>query len=284
MHPYIFQTDLFGMLSEPLSLHAYGLLIATGFLLAMSLSRRQAAREGEDPEMMVDLTFYLLLSGLIGARLVFILTQLTAFMAHPLEIFMFWRGGLVWYGGFIGAVSYLAYHSRKANIPFFKTVDILIPYMALAHGFGRLGCLFAGCCFGRPATLPWSIVFPVQSMAQHTQYMMGWIPLTAPSLPVHPTQLYEAGAEFAMFWLLLLLRPSKRFHGQLFLLWVSLYPIIRSVIEMYRGDKERGVYILSTSQYISIGVGIMALVLYFVLRRMRGQIVTAREEEALTKP
>jgi phosphatidylglycerol:prolipoprotein diacylglycerol transferase len=275
MHPYIFQTDLFGLLPEPISLHAYGLLIATGFLLAMTLTKRQAEREGEDPEKMVDLTFYLLLWGLIGARVVFILTQLPLFLANPIEIVMFWRGGLVWYGGFLGAVAYLVYNSRRSSVPFFKTVDILIPYMALAHGFGRLGCLFAGCCFGRPADLPWSIVFPPHSMAQTAQYAAHQVSALAPSLPVHPTQLYEAGAEFAMFGLLLFMRQHKRFHGQLFLMWVSLYPIIRSVIEMYRGDKDRGVYILSTSQYISIGVGLMALVLFFVLRRLRGQPMDA---------
>lgn len=278
MHPYIFQTDLGGWLKEPLSLHAYGLFIATGFLMAMTLCKRQAEREGEDPEQMVDLTFYLLLSGLIGARVVFILTQLPEFMAHPLEIVMFWRGGLVWYGGFLGAVAYLVYHRKKSAVPFFKTVDILIPYMALAHGFGRLGCLFAGCCFGRPAQLPWSIVFPVHSMAQSAQYMSGLVGPLAPSMPVHPTQLYEAGAEFAMFAFLLWMRQHKRFHGQLFLLWVSLYPIIRSVIEIYRGDKDRGVYILSTSQYISIGVGLMALVLFFWLRKVRGPAIAVHQE------
>lgn len=276
MHPYIFQTTLFGLLHEPVSLHAYGLLIATGFLLAMTLTKRQAAREGEDPERMVDLTFYLLLSGLIGARVVFIFTQLSSFLADPLDIFMFWRGGLVWYGGFLGAVAYLLYQSRASKIPFLKTVDILIPYMALAHGFGRLGCLFAGCCFGRPAELPWSIVFPAHSMAQSAQYAAHQVGAMAPSLPVHPTQLYEAGAEFAMFAFLVVMRQRKRFHGQLFLLWVSLYPIIRSIIEMYRGDKDRGVYILSTSQYISIGVGLMALVLFFVLRSLRGSTLNNR--------
>lgn len=273
MHPYIFQTTLLGLLTSPISLHTYGLLIATGFLVAMSLSRRQAAREGEDPEEMVDLTFYLLLSGLIGARAVFILTQLPAFLANPIEIVMFWRGGLVWYGGFLGAVGYLVYHSRRTSTPFFKTVDILIPYMALAHGFGRIGCLFAGCCFGRPASLPWSIVFPAGSMAQQAHYVMGWVSAVGNSLPVHPTQLYEAGAEFAMFWVLIYMRPHKRFHGQLFLFWLAMYPIVRSTIEMFRGDKERGVFYFSTSQYISIGVGAMALVLFFVLRRMRGSAV-----------
>jgi phosphatidylglycerol:prolipoprotein diacylglycerol transferase len=274
MHPFIFQTDLFGLLAEPWSLHAYGLLIAVGFLIAMSLSRRQAEREGEDPEQMVDLTFYLLLAGLIGARIVFIITQLPSFMARPYEIVMFWRGGLVWYGGFLGAVGYLIYHCRRTTTPFFKTVDILIPPMALAHAFGRLGCLCAGCCFGRPAQLPWSIVFPPGSMAQQAQYGMGMVRAMAPSVPVHPTQLYEAGAELGMFALLLLMRRNKRFHGQLFLVWVALYPILRSIIEMFRGDKERGVYYLSTSQYISIGVGAMALVLFFVLRRLRAAATT----------
>lgn len=272
MHPILFQTDLFGLLSSPKSLHTYGLLIATGFLLAMVLAKRQAEREGEDPERVVDLAFYLLVAGLIGARIVFILTKLDDYIHNPLEMFMFWRGGLVWYGGFIAAAGYVYYYARRHRLPYFKYVDILIPYMALAHAFGRLGCLAAGCCFGKPTDLPWGIVFPVGSMAQQAQQNSGLVHMAERALAVHPTQLYEAGAEMAMFWILIMLRRVKRFHGQLFLVWLSAYPILRSTIEMFRGDKERGVYyILSTSQYISIFVALAAIALYVYFRRMRQQ-------------
>jgi phosphatidylglycerol---prolipoprotein diacylglyceryl transferase len=269
MHPILFQTDFFGVLSEPWSLHTYGLLIAVGFLVAMMLSKRQAEREGEDPDRVVDLAFYLLLAGLIGARVVFIFTKLDEYLRRPIEIFMFWRGGLVWYGGFIAAALYAWYYAKKNRLAFFKVTDLLVPYMALAHAFGRLGCVAAGCCFGKPTTLPWGIVFPNNSMAQQAQQAAGLVGLTDHALPVHPTQLYEAGAELCLFWLLVLVRPHKRFHGQLLLIWLAAYSVIRSIIEMFRGDKERGVYILSTSQYISIGVIVAAAAIYWHLRRKR---------------
>jgi phosphatidylglycerol---prolipoprotein diacylglyceryl transferase len=277
MYPVIFQTDLFGLLSEPWSLHTYGLLIAAGFLLAMMMAKRQAEREGEDPDRIVDLSFYVLLAGLVGSRVVFILTKLEDYTRNPIEIVMFWRGGLVWYGGFIGAALFMLYYTRRYQVSFLKFTDIIIPYMALAHAFGRLGCVAAGCCFGRPAEgLPWAIQFPIGSMAHHQQQIDNLIGMTAPSLPVHPTQLYEAGFEMLMFWLLLLVRPHKRVHGQLFLMWMAIYPIARSFIEIYRGDKERGVYgLLSTSQYISIVVGLVAIGLYVYLRKRQAAVAAA---------
>lgn len=270
MHPVLFSVDFFGLLHEPVSLHVYGLLIAMGFLLAMQLAARQAGREGEEPDRIIDLSFWLLIWGLIGSRLVFIFTKLNQYLANPLEIVMFWRGGLVFYGGFIGAALYLIYFARKYHIDYFKIVDIMIPYVAMAHAFGRLGCLAAGCCFGKPTDMAWGIIFPVSSMAQQQQQSQGLVSYDSPAIPVHPTQLYEAGFELLMFWGLLMLRPNKRFHGQLFLVWLSIYPIFRSIIELFRGDKERGIYgVLSTSQYISIAVALAAVVVYVILRNRR---------------
>lgn len=270
MHPVLFSTTFFGLFKEPWSLHVYGLLIAAGFLLAMQLAARQAGREGEDPDRLIDLAFYLLLAGLIGSRIVFIFTKLDQYIANPLEIVMFWRGGLVFYGGFIGAAVYLVYYARRYRLDYFKLVDLMIPYVAMAHAFGRLGCLAAGCCFGKPTEMPWGITFPVASMAHQQQQSQGLVQLGESALPVHPTQLYEAGFELCLFWLLLSIRPMKRFHGQLFLVWLSIYPIGRSIIELFRGDKERGVYgLLSTSQYISIVVACAAIAVYVYLRKQR---------------
>ncbi len=269
MHPVLFSVDLFGVLKEPWALHNYGVLIAVGFLLAMVLSARQAKREGEDPDRIIDLAFYVLLAGLVGARLVFIVTDLRAYLDDPLRVLKFWLGGLVWYGGFIGAAAYIAYYCKRERLPFFKYVDIIIPSMARAHAFGRLGCLAAGCCFGAPTEQPWGIVFPHGSAVHRAQQSARLIEFSDAPLPVHPTQLYEAGAELLLFALLLFLRPYKRFHGQLFLVWLAIYPVLRSLIEVFRGDAIRGVYILSTSQYISILVALAAVGVYLHLRQRR---------------
>ena len=127
MHPDLFSIGFFGLLKDPWPLHTYGLLIAMGFLLGMHLAKRQATREGEDPERIVDLCFYLLVAGMIGGRIVYIFTKFSEFSQNPLEIFAFWRGGLVWYGGFLGAVIYLAYFVRREKLNFFKVTDLLVP-------------------------------------------------------------------------------------------------------------------------------------------------------------
>lgn len=268
MHDVLFSIDLFGLLSTPWPIHSYGLLIAVGFLLAISLAWRHGRDEGEDPDRIVDLCYTILMAGLLGARLVFIVTMWRSYLAHPAEIVKIWKGGLVWYGGFLAAVACAWAYCRRHRLPFFKSVDLLIVPMALAHAFGRLGCLTAGCCFGRPTDVAWAIRFPAGSLPQAAHLAERLVGLGQPSLPVHPTQLYEAGCELGLFFLLLWMRARKRFHGQLFLSWLALYPILRSAIEVVRGDKERGVYILSTSQYISIGVGLAAaaLALHFRAR------------------
>ena len=277
MFPIIHDFDFFGILAEPWSLHTYGVLIATGFIFAMKLGQRQALREGEDPDRVVDLAFYVLLTGLIGSRIVFIFTKLDDYLKNPIEILMFWRGGLVWYGGFIAAAAYVAWYCKRYRLNFFKHADMYIPLVALAHGFGRLGCLAAGCCFGKPTAMPWGIVFPNGSMAHAAHQSSGLVAFGDPALPIHPTQLYEAGFEMAMFWFLTLLRPHKRFHGQLLLIWLALYPIARSIIEVFRGDTVRGVWFLglSTSQIISIGVAGFAVWLYFHLRKARAEDAAA---------
>lgn len=266
MHPDLFEINPFGWLQEPFALHSYGVLIAMGFMAAIYLARIQASRQGEDPDQIADLCFYLLLSGIVGGRIVYILTNLKSYMQHPWEIVFLWKGGLVFYGGFIGAVLFLIYYTTRYRISFLKLADLLVPSLALAHVFGRLGCLVGGCCYGKPTNLPWGIVFPKGSMPHQDQWVSGLIAANAPALPIHPTQLYEAGAELCLFTLLVAMGPYKRFHGQLFLIWLALYPIARTLIEMFRGDAIRGVWVLSTSQYISIAIGLICLILYFTIR------------------
>lgn len=269
MHPVAWQTTLFGLLSRPWELHSYGVLIAIGFLLAMILASREARREGEDPDRIIDLAFYVLLTGLAGARLLYIVTKLPEYIESPARVLRFWQGGLVWYGGFIAAALYVAWYCRKHRLPFFKYADIVVPYMAMAHAFGRIGCFAAGCCFGAPTTGPWGVVFPDGSIVHQAQQSVGLVALADAPLPVHPTQLYEAVVELVLFAVLLWVRGRKRYDGQVFLLWLIAYPVARSLIELARGDLERGVYVLSTSQYLSVAVAAVAAVLYLRLRRGR---------------
>lgn len=283
MHPVLLQTTLFGLLSKPYEIHAYGVFIAIGFLLAMVLASREAKRVGEDPDRIVDLAFYMLLTGLLGARLLFIVTRLPDYAQDPWRIIKFWQGGLVWYGGLIAAGLYVVHYTRRHRLPFFRFADILVPYMALAHAFGRLGCFAAGCCYGAPTEMPWGVVFPPGSMVHQAQQSTGLVGIDDIPMPVHPTQLYETVGELGLFVVLVLWRRHKRYDGQLLLVWLASYPLLRSLIEIYRGDVERGVYILSTSQYLSIGVALVAVALFIHLRRGHGRELPARPA-ALSEP
>ncbi|MBM4318707.1 MAG: prolipoprotein diacylglyceryl transferase, partial [Deltaproteobacteria bacterium] len=165
-----------------------------------------------------------------------------------------WEGGLVWYGGLLGALAAiwlfcwgkgaLEPAARPGRPSLAVLADLFVPAAALGHAFGRLGCFAAGCCWGRPATLPWSVSFPAGSMAWNQQLEQGLIPGWADaSLPVHPTQLYEAGGELLIFFFLLVgLRTGQHLRrpGQLAMTWAVLYPLLRSLVELFRADEERG--------------------------------------------
>lgn len=247
MHPLLLQIGF-------LKLHTYGLMIVIGFLAGLFLIRQQAMREGIDPDRIVDTSFWGLAFGLLGGRIVYIITRLDYFSAHPMEIFYFWEGGLVFYGGFLGGVFAFWFFSKKYKLPFLQSVDLAIPSLAIAHFFGRLGCFFAGCCFGRPAPgLPWAITFSDP------------LSLAPPGIPLHPTQLYDALNALIIFSVTLFLRNRKKFIGQLLVVYMLMYAIGRSIVEIYRGDTIRGFVIdswLSTSQFISVFIFAAGIILW----------------------
>ncbi|MCC6278351.1 MAG: prolipoprotein diacylglyceryl transferase [Oligoflexia bacterium] len=245
MHPQLLKIG-------SITLHTYGFMIVVGFLIGLYLVYRQAKVEGLDQERMVDLSFWGLAMGLVGGRTFYILTRFEYFLDHPLEIFAFWEGGLVFYGGFLGGVAGFYFFSKRYKLPTLKAMDLAVPSLAIAHFFGRLGCFFAGCCFGKPCTpeLPWSIVFKDPNS------------LAPPGIPLHPAQLYDAANALIIFAVTFFLRNRKKFTGQLLVVYMFMYSIGRSIVEIYRGDTIRGFVIdpwLSTSQFLSIitfGVGI----------------------------
>jgi phosphatidylglycerol:prolipoprotein diacylglycerol transferase len=183
-------------------------------------------------------------------------------------------GGLTYYGGFIAATVVGYFRLKKDRFPFFRAADMGGFAIALGLGFGRMGCLLAGCCFGRPLNAPWAIVFPAMSPAAEKQAQLGL--LTSPhqhSLPVHPTQLYESAGAFAIAaFLLLWLHPRKRYDGHVFVAFVGLYATLRFMLEFLRSDDRGGLLGLSTSQLISLGLASMIVFLHrWLVRRDNGE-------------
>lgn len=243
----------------PISIHTYGLMIAVGFFLAVGTIRKLAPRSGLDPDKSADFAFWLLLVGFLGARGLFVLTRWTDFAADPLAILRVWEGGLVFFGGPLAALPFAVWMLRRQGVSVWSAMDVYLPAVAVAHALGRIGCVAAGCCYGRPADLPWSIRLDSDLVdAAHR------------GIPLHPVQLYEFSALMVLYSGLMWLHPRRRFDGQVGLTYLLAYPVIRSLVEEFRGDSIRGFVIdgvLSTSQFISVLVFVAAAVaLLFRLR------------------
>jgi len=244
----------------PLTIHTYGFCIAIGFLVALSYVSKTAKRKNINSEIIVDLCFYALVCGMIGGRILYVILEWEHFDNNWFEIFRIWNGGLVFYGGFIAALLFAWQYMRIKQMPMLKTLDILAPAMALAHGFGRIGCFFAGCCYGRMCDLPWAVTFT------HP------LTLARPNVSLHPTQLYSSVMNFIIFGLLVWLSAKKPKAGIISVAYLCLYGCGRFIVECYRGD-DRGAFwfdILSPAQGIGlfmVGAGI--LLYYFIIRKQK---------------
>ncbi len=234
--------------------------MAAGFLLGLGLAVKQAKKEGIPTNKIVDLGFYMLLSALIGSRLFFILINLTHYIKNPLDIFKIWEGGLVFYGGLILAVPTVIFFVKKNALGIWSIADLFAPSLAIGHAVGRIGCFFAGCCYGKPAEgLPWAVVFSNPDS------------LALIGIPLHPTQLYESIGEFINFFILIILRRYKSFKGQLFMTYLLLYSVLRFFVEFYRGDPDRGFITpwLSLSQGISVLMFLVAISGLIILKKYK---------------
>ncbi len=251
MHPILFRIG-------PLTIHTYGLLVAVGFLIGLGFAVRQARKEGIPADKIIDLGFYILLSAIIGSRLGFILINASYYIKNPLDIFKIWEGGLVFYGGVLLAVPTAIWYVKKNGLGIWRMADVFAPSIAIGHAIGRLGCFFAGCCYGKTAeTLPWAVIFTDPECLART------------GIPLHPTQLYESAGEFINFLILIALRKNKSFNGQLFMTYLLLYSVLRFIVEFFRGDVNRGFIApqLSVSQGISILMFLIAVAGLIVLRQ-----------------
>lgn len=313
----VVSTRLEGIEAQPLPIHTYGLMIALGFISAIHLGGRaaerfatidghaffrpdapalgaaareaQTKREAVGPivgrkarEHVFDIGFWVLVGAVIGARALFIIVNWggpDGYGANPQRIFMVWTGGLVFYGGFIGATIAAFVYCRRHGVDFRALADIGAPLVALGHFFGRLGCMSAGCCWGKVCEDPAFVLgarFPEGSLAYSDMVsnseFRSYILEHGHTPPLHPTQLYEGLGELGLFLFLTYWATRKRFRGQLLAMWLMLYALLRLSIETFRGDFGRGMLLrwpeadpvlLSTSQTVGICLFIVGAVFFF---------------------
>jgi phosphatidylglycerol:prolipoprotein diacylglycerol transferase len=252
MHPILFQFGNFHV-------YAYGFFVVVGFCVAAVLSALKIRKSDiKLPlENVADLFFYTVLSAFLGARILFILINFDVYRQHPLQMFKIWEGGLVFYGGLIPAAAVAFGYMRWRRLPIWKLADLISPLIALGLSFGRIGCFFAGCCYGRETSLPWAVVFRNPDS------------LARLNVPLHPTQLYDAANGLAIFLFLSWMSRRKTFDGQIFWLFVFLCSITRFFIEIFRGDPRGYLFgnFLSTSQGIGILLAIPALFMLFYMEK-----------------
>jgi phosphatidylglycerol:prolipoprotein diacylglycerol transferase len=257
MHPVLIKLG-------PVTIHTYGFLFALGVLMGILLSLRLAKREKIETKKMADMLFYVVLIALVGAKLFLFFTEFGYYLKNPGQIKYLITSGGTFYGGLIFALLFAIWYMKKNGMNARVIGDVAAPGIALGHFFGRLGCFAAGCCFGRPALdFPLGIKFTSQYAHTHTG-----VPLNT---ALYPTQLFEAGLNLLNFIILMTVFYRKKFNGQVILLYLFNYSLIRFVIEYFRGDGDRG-YIfggpanpftsLSVPQLISLIGIIISIVLY----------------------
>jgi phosphatidylglycerol---prolipoprotein diacylglyceryl transferase len=245
----------------PITVYTYGVLLAAAYLFGLQLARVRAKQRALDANRVLDLGIYIIISALVGAKLLLLITDFKSFTADPRELLTLARSGGVFYGGLIVAVIVALWYIRRVGLPLWTTCDVFAPGIALGHVVGRFGCLFAGCCFGKPTTRPWGITFTDPFAAANVGTPLG--------VALHPTQLYEAGAELLILIVLLVTeRKGRPFPGRTFWLYMLLYAISRFIIEFYRGDDRGTVGMFSTSQFISIVLAPLAIVMLVYLSRV----------------
>src|SRR4051794_22313170 len=259
MYPELFRIGNFPITT-------YGIFLAVGMLLALFVASRLGARDGLPRERIYDLGLWTLVGGLLGSKI------LMFFVEPDVKIFTldFLRSGGVYYGGLIGGLLAVVLLVHFYKLPFGKVADAFAPGLALGQAFGRQGCFSAGCCWGKPTTLPWGVHF-TELGHEYTG-----VPIYGPDgndIYLHPTQLYESFIMFAVFGFLFYLHRKKKFDGQVLIAYGIIYSIVRFSIEFIRDDPRGDLFGftsltgLSTSQGISLLVAAGSIV--FMIIRLK---------------
>jgi len=263
MHPRLLELPWTIPRFGTITVYTYGVLLAAAYLLGLQFALKRAKSRHLDGTRVMDLGIYIIISALVGAKLLLLVTDFQTFKSNPAELLNLLREGGVFYGGLIVAVTVALWYIRRVGLPLWTTCDVFAPGIALGLIIGRFGCFFAGCCFGKPTSVPWAITFTDPFAAANVG--------TPLNVPLHPTQLYEAGANFVILvFLLATERFGRKFAGRTFWLYMLLYAVSRYVIEFYRGDERGNVGPLSTSQFVSVILAPLAVAMLVYLGRWAG--------------
>ena len=267
MHPILFELGDWPV-------YTYGVLLAAAYLLGLQLAVWRARHRGVDPTRVMDLGIWIIIAALVGAKLLLVIIDWDYYRSNPREIFSLVRSAGVFYGGLIVATIVGFSLMRRYGLPVWTTADLYAPGIALGHVIGRLGCFFAGCCWGKPTNVPWAITFTDPAAAVNVG--------TPLNIPLHPTQLYEAGAELLILGLLLSTeRKGGYFAGRTFWLYMLLYGMTRFIIEIYRADPRGEMFGMSTSQFVSaLLVPLSIAMLIWLSRRNQTQKEPAQARAA----
>ena len=241
------------------------MLVATGVLIGVYFARSQASRAGLDPEKIWNLGIYTILVSLLLAKIWLVFSEWDYYSTHTREIFSIqtFQSGGTFYGGIVGAILTIVLYTYVQKMPLLSVMDIGVTGLALGHSIGRLGCFAAGCCYGKPTSLPWAIKFTNPIAAQIAGTPLG--------VHLHPTQLYEAFAEFLNFLILIWLGRRQSFRGQMIGTYFLLYGFERGTIEFFRGDPGRSMMFhdsVSLMQIVSVGLILAGAFLWW--RGLRG--------------
>jgi phosphatidylglycerol:prolipoprotein diacylglycerol transferase len=254
----------------PLTIHTYGFMMALGVAFGLWFVFVQAKKHNLPSAKLIDIAFYTIIIALVGAKLTLFVGNFSYYVKNPSELITFARTGGVFQGGLFFGFVFALWYMKKHRIPTWKTADIVGPALALGHGFGRIGCFSAGCCFGRDCAVPWGVTF-----SNDYAHNLTGIPL---GTALHPTQLYESILNFTNFLVLFVILRQKKFDGQVFSLYIINYSLIRYFVEFYRGDHpDKAFLIQNPSPYFSLSLPqvfcilglIGGLILFFLLKRRK---------------
>ncbi len=256
MHPIAFELG-------PITVRWYGVMMAIAFIAGLWTASRRGLRDGIPAEKILDIGPWLIVGTIIGARILHVATYWNEeFAGHPIwEIFAVWKGGLVFYGGLIGASLATILYARVKHIGLWKLSDVLAPSIPLGYVFGRIGCFLNGCCYGSRCSLPWAVSYPEGNLNG------------APTFPVHPSQLYDSILSLLLYLGLAWLYRRKKFDGQVFAAYLLCYAITRSIVESFRGDYSpvhlHGALNLTPGQLVSMGIFAAGVGMWAVLRKFQ---------------
>ena len=234
MHPVLFKLG-------PVTIYSYGVMLASAFIISALLISSRTREFGIPRAQIMDFFVWVLIGGILGARVLYVLTNLSYFWANPVEIIMLHHGGLVFFGGLGGGLLGGVFFIKKRKLSFANITNLIAPYILLGQAIGKIGCLLNGCCYGRPTHLPFAVLFP-----GGREFL-------------HPTQVYEALAYLILFLFLRALQARSAFRGNIFLLYLIFYSIVRFFIEYFRADSPLFLFGLTLFQLISLAVVFIAV-------------------------